>query len=81
MWNYELVPILQDEYNMHSDYYRDCLNFDLIEVAASGMSCEVDERLDEDESFGHILFKYKITPLGVELLNDLRSKVHVKKGE
>lgn len=83
MWNSDIVRQLQAEYNMPSDYYRDSLNFDLIEVAASGMICEADAKIDEDGSYRQdcLLLKYKITSLGVDLLNELRSKVVKRKGE
>jgi len=83
MWNKDLVRQLQEEYNMPSDYYRDCLNFDLIEVSASGMACEVDSAIDEEGTYKKdgLLIKYRITQLGIDQLNDLRSKVRPRKGE
>jgi len=81
MWNCDLVKKLQDEYHMPSNYYRDCLNFDLIEVAASGMICEDEVELDEEGSFNHLLLKYHITPTGMAFLNELRVKVRPRKGE
>jgi hypothetical protein len=83
MWNDDLVRKLQSEYGMPSDYNRDCLNFDLIEVAASGMMCEMDAKIDHEGSFRKdcLLTKYKITPIGLDLLNELRSKVMPRRGE
>ena len=83
MWNSDLVRKLQEEYNMPSNYYRDCLNFNVIEVAASGMICEVDAKIDEEGSFKKdgLLIKYKMTRLGVDLLNDLMRQVKPRKGE
>ena len=77
MWNKEIVKQLQAEYNMPSDYYRDCLNFDLIEVAASGMIAEEEAMIDTEGTFrkDHLLIKYHITPIGKDLLNELRAKV------
>ncbi|MDR1404606.1 MAG: hypothetical protein LBJ20_03450 [Candidatus Methanoplasma sp.] len=77
MWNSDLVRKLQEEYGMKSDYYRDCLNFDLIEVAASGMISEMEAEIDTEGSFkkDSLLVKYRITPIGKDLLNELRSKV------
>ncbi|MCL2032187.1 MAG: hypothetical protein FWH45_00465 [Methanomassiliicoccaceae archaeon] len=82
-WNRDLVKQLQMEYNMPSDYYRDCLNFDLIEVAASGMVAEGETLIDEEGTFrkGRLLIQYHITPLGLDFLNELRSKVKPRKGE
>jgi hypothetical protein len=75
-WNSDLVRKLQAEYNMPSDYHRDCLNFDLIEIAASGMISEVEAKVDIDGEFKQdcLLTLYRITPIGVDLLNELRGK-------
>ncbi len=83
MWNSDLVKQLQNEYNMPTDYNRDCLNFDLIEVAASGMICELDARIDEEGTYrqGRLLTQYRITPVGVAQLEELKRKVRPRKGE
>lgn len=83
MWNSDIVRKLQAEYGMSSDYYRDCLNFDLIEVSASGMICEADAMIDADGSFkkDSLLIKYQLTSLGEDLLNELRSKIRPAGGE
>jgi len=83
MWNSDIVKKLQAEYKMPSNYYRDCLNFDLIEVAASGMVAEEDAMIDEDGSFkkGGLLIKYHITPVGTDFLNELKKKIRHRKGE
>jgi hypothetical protein len=82
-WNSDLVRQLQKEYRMPSDYQRDCLNFDLIEVAASGMISEFESKVDTDGDFkkDSLLTKYKITPIGVNLLSELKAKVRKRKGE
>jgi hypothetical protein len=81
MWNSDLVRKLQGEYKMPSDYYRDCLNFDLIEVAASGMVYEMDAKIDTDGEFrkDSLLIKYKLTQIGSVLLSELRSSVRSSK--
>lgn len=83
MWNSEIIKQLQDEYNMPTDYNRDCLNFDLIEVAASGMICESEAKIDEEGTYRKdaLLTKYRITSIGVDQLNELKSKVKPRKGE
>lgn len=83
VWNSDIVRQLQKEYNMPKDYDRDCLNFDLIEVAASGMICESDAKIDEEGDFkkDSLLIKYRITHIGKELLAELKSKVKPRKGE
>lgn len=83
MWNSDIVRKLQEEYKMPSNYYRDCLNFDLIEVAASGMIAEEDAMIDEEGSFKKdgLLIKYHITPIGMDLLNELKTKIRHRRGE
>lgn len=80
-WSNDIVKQLQSEYNMPSDYQRDCLNFDLIEVDASGMITELESRIDTEGEYkaDALLSKYKITPIGVGLLAELKSKVKPKK--
>ncbi|MDR3282997.1 MAG: hypothetical protein LBS92_05245 [Candidatus Methanoplasma sp.] len=82
-WNSDLVRQLQAEYGMPSDYHRDCLNFDLIEVAASGMISEADAKIDVDGEFkkDSLLTLYRITPIGVDLLDELKAKVRRRSGE
>ena len=82
MWSQDIVSQLQDEYNMSGTYCANCLNFDLIEMEASGMIREIDARIDDDGVFrrGALLHKYRITTLGKDLNADLRTKVKVKGG-
>ena len=77
MWSNDLVIQLQEEYGMKSNYGRDCLNFDLIEMEASGMIVEIDALIDEEGKFrvGTLLHKYRITTLGRELNTDLQGKI------
>jgi hypothetical protein len=83
MWNSEIVKMLQTEYKMPSNYYRDCLNFDLIEVSASGMIVEEEASLDEEGVFrkDSLLIKYHISPIGTDLLAELKTKVRHRKGD
>jgi len=82
-WNCDIVPRLQEEYNMPGTYCRDCLNFDLIEVASCGMITEEETEFDEEGKFrkGHLLIKYHISPIGIEYLEDLKKKARHRKGE
>jgi len=77
MWSNDIVVQLQGEYGMENAYGRDCLNFDLVEMEASGMIREIDAKIDEDGVFreGALLRMYKITALGRELNADLQTKV------
>jgi len=49
-WNYEIVPKIQEEYGMKSNFHRDSINFDLLELASGGMLKDVEQKVDERES-------------------------------
>ena len=65
-WNYEIVKQIQKEYNMPSDYHRDSINFDIIELVSGGMLSGVDEMIDEEGIYkkGFLMQKYAITDFG-----------------
>ena len=65
-WNYEIVTMIQKEYNMNSAFHRDSINFDLIELVSGGMLTSVDEKVDEGGVYkkGFLLQKYAITDFG-----------------
>ena len=65
-WNYEIVKKVQEEYNMRSDYHRDSINFDIIELVSGGMLSSVDEKVDDEGIYkkGFLLQKYVITDFG-----------------
>jgi hypothetical protein len=65
-WNYEMVSKIQEEYNMHGNYNRDSINFDIIELASGGMLKDVEQKVDEDGIYkkGFLLHKYVITDFG-----------------
>ena len=44
-WNYEIVSKIQQEYGMNSNYGRDSINFDIIELASGGMLKDLEQRL------------------------------------
>ena len=66
VWNYDLIRAVMDEYGMKSDYERDCLNFDLIELAASGFIEEVSIELDTEGKVrkDRAIFEYRISSAG-----------------
>lgn len=82
MWSYEAVKILMEEYGCKSNFRRDSINFDLIEVMASGFIEPAASEIDESGKLrqGALLYKYKITELGLNQYNELVSKVKPKKG-
>ncbi|HII80206.1 MAG TPA: hypothetical protein HA261_07395 [Methanosarcina sp.] len=65
-WNYEIVSKIQDEYNMNGNFYRDSINFDIIELASGGMLKDVEQEVDEAGIYkkGFLLHKYVITDFG-----------------
>lgn len=67
-WNKDLVQAIQKEYGEPSNYSRDTINFDIIELAAGGMLKEIGAAVDEDGSYKKdaVLHKYVITPYGKE---------------
>lgn len=81
MWTDEIVPILQDEYNMKNSYGRDMANFDLIELVSAGLLREGDSKIDEDGHYkkDHLITHYEISGLGKTYLEDLMVKVGGKK--
>jgi len=67
LWNYEIIDTVTKENNQTSTFQRNDLNFDCIEVAASGFIEAIDSAVDEDGSKlgkDRLLTKYKITDLG-----------------
>jgi hypothetical protein len=65
-WNYEVVKQIQKEYNLKSDYQRDSINFDLIELASCSLLKDVEVKVDEEGVYkkGFLLHKYVITDFG-----------------
>ena len=65
-WNYEIVSKIQEEYGMNSNYGRDSINFDIIELASGGMLKDVEQKVDEEGIYkkGFLLHKYVITAFG-----------------
>jgi len=65
-WNYEIVSKIQEEYNMHGNYGRDSINFDIIELASGGMLKDLEQKVDEEGIYkkGFLLHKYVITDFG-----------------
>lgn len=76
-WNYELIPIMQKEYNRMNQYGADCINFDIIELCSGGFLNIVETRVDVDDTYrkGSLLIKYCITILGKETYEKLKNTV------
>lgn len=65
-WNYEIVPKIQEEYGMRSNFQRDSINFDIIELASGGMLKDVEQKVDEEGIYkkDFLLHRYVITDFG-----------------
>ena len=65
-WNYEIVSKIQQEYGMNSNYGRDSINFDIIELASGGMLKDLEQKVDEGGIYkkDFLLHKYVITDFG-----------------
>ncbi len=65
-WNYEIVSRILMDYSLKGDYWRDSINFDLIELSSGGLLKIDDSRLDEEGIYkkNFVLYKYSITDFG-----------------
>jgi len=65
-WNYEIVSKIQEEYGMKSDFQRDSINFDILELASGGMLKDIEQKVDEEGIYkkGFLLHRYTITDFG-----------------
>lgn len=81
MWTDEIVAKTSEVYNMRTEYQKDMINYDIIELVSAGLLVEGESRFDEEGSFkkGHILTHYTITPLGRTYYEDLVKKVTPRK--
>jgi hypothetical protein len=71
-WNNEIVEQIQKEYGMSSNFGRDSINFDILELASGGMLRSVESKVDEDGVYkkGFLLHKYVITDFGKTRASD-----------
>ena len=71
-WNNEIVGQIQKEYGMGSNFGRDSINFDILELASGGMLRSVESKVDEDGVYkkGFLLHKYVITDFGKTRASD-----------
>ena len=71
-WHSEIVKSIQDEYNMQSNFQRDSINFDVLELASGGMLKSVETKVDEEGTYkkGFLLHKYVITDFGKTRASD-----------
>ena len=79
-WTDEVVPALQGEYGMTTDYGRDMINYDLVELVSAGLVHEGESKIDEDGHYkqNSLITQYCITNLGKEYLSGLMETVTPK---
>ena len=78
LWNYEVMDIIAEEYKeKRSKFGRQTVNWDLIELAASGFIKETNAKIDEEGVYrkGALLLEYGITATGRDELTRLESLV------
>lgn len=65
-WNYEIVSRVLMDYGLKGDYWRDSINFDLIELSSGGLLKIDDFRLDEEGIYkkNYVIYKYSISDFG-----------------
>ena len=65
-WNYEVIPLVQNEYRMNTKYDADSINFDIIEICTAGFLVKSETKIDEEGIYrkGSLLIRYKISQLG-----------------
>lgn len=80
-WNYDVIPLIGNEYGMNSKYEADCINFDIIEICTAGFLVQTETKVDEDGIYrrGSLLIRYKITQLGRDQFETIVRNVRKKK--
>jgi len=65
-WNYEIVSQVLEEYALEGNYWRDSINFDIIELSSGALLKVDDYRLDEEGIYkkNFLVYKYSITDFG-----------------
>lgn len=81
MWTDEIVAKASEVFDMKTEYQKDMINYDVIELVSAGLLNEGESKFDEDGRFkkDHILTHYTITPLGRSYYQDLVEKVSPRK--
>jgi len=76
-WLQDIVPILQEEYNLGGDYGRGMISYDIVELVSAGFLKEDETIIDEDGKFwaGHLLTRYSITPLGKDMYQEIVNRI------
>ncbi len=77
MWTDEIVPKLQQEYGMTTNYGRDQINYDIVEMVSAGMLKEGESKIDEDGHYKKdaLITQYTLTSIGQDYLDGLKKTV------
>lgn len=76
-WTQDIVTQLQKEYGMENEIGGAMINYDTIELVSAGLVAEGECKIDESGVFKKdgLITSYKLTNLGKEYLDDLKTKV------
>ncbi len=76
-WLQDIVPKLQEEYNLKGDYGRGMITYDIVELVSAGFLTEGETIIDEEGKFwqGHLLHHYTITGLGKEMYQTIVDRI------
>ncbi|MBR2254790.1 MAG: hypothetical protein IJ856_03085 [Candidatus Methanomethylophilaceae archaeon] len=76
-WLQDIVPIIQKEYNLESDYGRGIVTYDIVELVSAGFLNEGETVLDEEGKFkkGHLLTYYTISGLGKDMYKEIQHRI------
>lgn len=76
-WLQDIVPILQEEYNLQGDYGRGMITYDIVELVSAGFLTEDETTIDEEGTFwkDHLITLYSITSLGKEMYQEIVNRI------
>ncbi len=65
-WSYDFIPKIMADYGMTTDYERDSINFDMIEMSSAGFISTKETKIDTEGIFrkDRAVFLYDISDAG-----------------
>jgi len=72
LWDHQIAQQVLKEYGLHGDYWRGNVRLSLTDLYAGGLLEELDQALDDGSHFGEgkVLFKFRLSPFGLERMRD-----------
>jgi hypothetical protein len=72
-WVQDIVPIIQEEYSLKTDYGRGMVTYDIVELVSAGFLKEGECKLDTEGIFhkDHLITYYSITSLGKNMYQEI----------